>query len=310
MGITAFEGPLVAAGAGPSLTGIGQYNDTPGPSSFAHGSCLLDSRFGYNRGADVTSAVPSWYGAGFICVMDQAPSTLSATNIVPAAVPVAGTPMTLAAASTGITVVPTGGFTLISGQTFAAGALMIDGNPAFNYAATPNTSTGTGGVSMYDPRTTSQRALTVTTNASEAGNTMQIVAYDYYGNLVHQTVTLPSSATTVTTTKTFKAIVSCTVFGTPSGSNISVGTADVYGFGLAAYEQEFMIIYWNGALIAIGTGTWTAAVTTSPATAATGDVRGTYAVASASNGTKKLQMWVMPQSWNLSSTGLFGTVQF
>lgn len=316
MAITRHIGPLVVPGSGPSLPGQGDGADFngPGPSIFVHGIGLVDQRFGPYGGADSSAIIPCWYGSGYINVLDQAPSTLSAVNIVPAAVPVAGTPMTLAAASTGITVVPAGGLTYVSsGNTFPAGALMIDGNPA---VVLVNASNGqVGGPAMYDPRTFIARAVTVTTAASEAGNTMQIVGYDVYGYLTHQTVTLPSSATTVTTTKTFKAIVSATVFGTPSGSNISVGTADVYGFPIAVYEAAqntvlppFVLIYYNGTQITASTG-YVAGVSTTPS-ATTGDTRGTYAVLSASNGTKKLQVFVQPQPWNLTGTTLFGATQF
>jgi hypothetical protein len=307
MSITRLQGPLVVPGAGPQITpGALDYNDSPGPSIFAHGVGICDTRFGPFNGGDITNVLPAWYGSGWINVLDQVPAALSATNIAAAQVPTAGTALTLAAASTGITVIGTGGLSIISGQTFPAGSLMIDGNPALIQV---NSAAGqVGGVSLYDPRTMSARAIRITSVGNDSSGTMAVVGVDMYGYLVHETVTL-ANAGIATSVKCYKAIVSLTPGGTLSGSNVSVGTGDVYEFGLASYEFAFAQIYWNSTLISASTG-YTAAVTTSPATATTGDVRGKYAVQSASDGTKKLQMFVMPQVWNLTKVGLWGVVQY
>lgn len=304
MSITRHIGPLVVPGAGPSTSGLGSldYNDSAGPSIFAHGVGILDNRFGPFNGGDITNVLPCWWGDSSVCVLDQAPSTLSATNLAAAQVPVAGTPLTLAGASTGITVLAAP-LSIIAGQVFPAGALMIDGNPAMISLAAVG-----GGVSMYDPRTMSARTILFTSAGDDHLATVAVVGVDMYGYTIHETVTL-TNATTVATKKCYKAVISFTPAGTLSGSNLSAGTADTYEFGLAAYEFQFVQIYWNATLISASTG-YTAPVTTSPATATTGDVRGTYGVQSASDGTKKLQIFVRPQAWNLSSTGLFGPVQF
>lgn len=301
MSIVRIQGPLVVPGAGPNLSAL-DYNDSAGPSAFAHGVGIVDNRFGPFGGGDITNPLPFWWGTDFICVINQAPATLAATNIVAAAVPVAGTAMTLAVASTGITVVPAGGFAFGT-NTFPAAALMIDGNPAFISLAQVG-----GGMSAYDPRTTSQRALRFTSAGNDSSGTAAVVGYDFYGNIIHETVTL-SNATVATSVKTYKTVASITPGGTLSGSNLSVGTSDVYGFPLASYEFQMAMIYWNAGLISATTG-YTAAVTTSPATGITGDVRGKYAVQSASDGTKKLQVFIRPVAWQVTSAGLFGVTQF
>ena len=306
MAITTYQGPLIATGGYPSSTYYAgaalDYNATPGPSLWSHGAGILDIRWGPYTAGDVTNVIPGWWGNDKICVMDQAPSQLSAVNIVAAAVPVAGTPLVLAGASTGITVLTSA--LSLPGGTVPSGSLVIDGNSAFVQLAQQG-----GGISMYDPRTTSQRAITFTSVGTDTGATAAVVGYDFYGAPVHQTITLGSSGSPVTTLKTFKYITSITPAGTLSGSNLSVGTSDVYGFGLVSAEFQFIQIYWNAGLISANTG-YTVAVATSPATAATGDVRGTYAVQSASDGTKKLQIFITPQVWANTISTLWGVKQF
>lgn len=301
MAITRLQGPLVVPGAGPNIGSMLEYNDSPGPSIFAHGVGILDNRFGPYGGGDISNPIPAWWGADSVCVVDQAPSTLSATNLVAAAVPVAGTAMTLAGASTGITVLAAP-YSPVAGQVFPTGARVIDGNPAVISLATAG-----GGVSVYDPRTMIARTLRLTSVGDDHLATMALVGIDMYGQTFHETVTL-SNATIAATVKCYKALISATPAGTLSGSNVSIGTGDIYEFGLASYEFQFTQIYWNATLISASTG-YTAAVTTSPATATTGDVRGTYAVQSASDGTKKLQVFVRPSPWLVTAVGLFGVVQ-
>lgn len=312
MSIIRHQGPMIITGAGPNPAlgaGAYDYNDSPGPSIFAHGVGVVDTRFGPFAGGDISNVIPCWAGTDSIVVLNQAPSTLSATNIVAAAVPVAGTAMTLAGASTGITVVGAGGLSIIAGQTFPANALMIDGNPAVIQMATAG-----GGVSMYDPRTMIGRCLRFTSVGDDHLATALVVGVDVYGYTVHETVTL-TNATIGTSKKALKAVISITPAGTLSGSNLSVGTSDVYGFPLGVYEAAqntvlppFVRINWNGTLISASTG-YTAGVQTTPS-ATTGDTRGTYATQSASDGTKKLQVAVQPTPWNLTSAGLFGATQF
>jgi len=305
MGITAYKGPILATGGfgAPYFTGISESNDTPGPSCFSHGVGLLDWRWGPYGSGDVTNVIPNWFATSWINVLDQAPSLHATNNIVAAAVPVAGTPLVLAGASTGITVLATA-LTVTPGNVVPAGCLVIDGNPAFIQLAQQ-----AGGLSQYDARTMISRCLIFTSAGTDTGATASVVGYDVYGAPMHQTITLGSSGVPVTTLKAFKFIQSITPAGTLSGSNLSVGTSDTYGFPLAVFEFPFVQIYWNNALISSNTG-FTAAVTTSPSTAVLGDVRGTYLTTSASDGTKKLQVFIMPQAWNDTATTLWGVQQF
>jgi hypothetical protein len=71
----------------------------------------------------------------------------------------------------------------------------------------------------------------------------------------------------------------------------------------------YLTVSYNGTLATAPT-TFVAAVTTDPATASTGDVRGTIGVPSATDGTKRLTVFVTPSVANLGTNkGLFGVSQ-
>ena len=88
--------------------------------------------------------------------------------------------------------------------------------------------------------------------------------------------------------------------------NASVGTGDVFGIPYVATTRNSVLTAYNGAFVT--TGTFVAAVTTSPATTATGDVRGTYAVPSASDGAKILTLWIYVANAD-TKAGLYGVTQ-
>ncbi len=306
--ITRFQGPLVASGSialpGASPVPGDGYNDTPGPSLFAHGTAIADNRYMPVGGGDVTNVIPCWYAVNEVLVVDQIPTLLSAVNIVAAAVPTAGTAMTLAIAATGITIVGSGGFSLGgSFPTVAAGARVIDGLPAMIQLGALG-----GGVSMYDPRKAVARNLRVTSAGDDTGGFVTITGADLYGAPLRELFTL-STAGVISGLKAFKFVTQVLPSGTLSGSNISVGTGDVYGFPLASYEFQQVKIYWAGTLISASTG-YLAAVTTDPSTAILGDVRGTYATQSASDTSKPLVVYVTPSPWHLTQSGIFGVKQY
>jgi hypothetical protein len=122
------------------------------------------------------------------------------------------------------------------------------------------------------------------------------------------------NATLASGKKAFKYLSSITYTGSLSGSNVSVGTGDVFGFPIRSDVDVRenaggdVRVAWNGAAITATTG-YLAAVTLA-ATTTTGDVRGTYAVQSASDGAKRLVFTQSPSLANISSsTGLFGVAQ-
>jgi hypothetical protein len=118
----------------------------------------------------------------------------------------------------------------------------------------------------------------------------------------------PADGLTTTTTKAIRYVRSVTAAGNTT-SGVSIGTTDTFGFPYKVANFGDVIINWNNALITASTG-WTAAVTTSPATATTGDVRGTYAVQSgASNDSLVFRAWIFVKDPD-TETGLYGQAQY
>ena len=292
MALTSLSGPLVV-GFG---SGANDANPEKAPSMFAYGVGILDQRFGYLPGAGENSLTPGWYGAGSIAVLNQVPSAISAVNIAASQTPVAATALTLVAASGGgITVAQT---IITASNTSVSGLLVIDG--------AAGTLAGSGTISppqvtWYDPTKNIARNVRITSVGNDSTATFVVRGYDIYGFPMSETIT-GGNAGVASGKKAFKWIASITPAGTLSGSAVTVGTGDVYGLPLLATEWAFVDAYWGTppVLLTANTG-FTAADTTSPATSTTGDPRGTYAVQSASDGTKKLQVFVTPEPNALTS---------
>jgi hypothetical protein len=143
-----------------------------------------------------------------------------------------------------------------------------------------------GVVAVLDPKQTTARAINATgTAAGQNGCTLTISGFDVYGAPMSEVITLTGAAT-VAGKKAWKyisSIVAANGTGTLSTGNVSVGTTDVYGFPYKQDLWEFLDIWVNATYITANTG-FVQAVITNPATSVTGDVRGTYALQSASTG--------------------------
>ena len=299
MSITANSGPYVSFGQAP----FPDYNPEAGPSLFYAGAGLLDPRpfYTYSPGQNFGAATAGFLGFTRILSVNQVPSTLSATNIATSQAPVSGTALTLTA-GTGVT-----GSTSITSATTGAlvtGLLALDG-------AAGRVSFGSAGtIQLWDPTKALSRNVRITTAVGDSA-VYTVRGYDIYGYAMSEAITA-SGATTVSGKKAFKYIQSVTPVGTV-GATATVGTGDVFGFPL--YSATFIIgadadvaISWNGAAITATTG-YLAGVTTTASTT-TGDVRGTYAVQSASDATKRLVITQSPALANIDSiTGLFGVTQ-
>lgn len=280
------------------------------PSLDFLGSGVQDHRLPYNkRGSSVAQpGILGWYGGAAPVVCNFAPSVIAVNNIAAAANPTSGTAMTLVAASgAGIIKLSTAApaFFPMPGLSVSVG-VAIESLPTLQvFGQNGNFQTG-----YYDRATVVGRCVSVTGVGSGSGGAVTISGYDSYGVAITQTITLGAGVNTVNTTKAFKVITSV-VPGFTDTHTISVGTADIFGFGLRASVFPDVDIWYNDARITASTG-FVAAVTTT-ASATTGDTRGTYAVQSATDGTKRLYMIVRPTLSALvtnPTTGLFGVAQF
>jgi len=139
--------------------------------------------------------------------------------------------------------------------------------------------------------------------AGAATAVLTITGTDVYGVPMSEAITL-NGTTAVAGKKAFKTITS--VAASAAATDFFVGTGDVFGLPFRADSRNYCLTAWNGAFVT--TGTFVAAVTTSPATTTTGDVRGTFAPADAADGSKQLTVWMYIENPD-TVTGLYGVTQ-
>ncbi len=308
MSITSPSGPVVTQYDDPlnqisGNTVPANTNPEDGPSAFAHGQLLLDPRyqFTYNPGQDFGKAVCGWNNTWYEAV-NQAPSTKQTNNIATAQTATANTALVLTA-GTGVT----SGVTITRADTGAT----VTGLLALDSAMTTIKFGSSGTVQIWDPRTAVSRCIGITSNGADQTGTYTIAGFDIYGFPMTQAVTggagTPSTTVLVTSTKAFKYVQSVTPAGTVNSTGVVVGTLDVFGFPLRADDFGHVDLSFNGILSTGAAGTFTAAVTTA-ATTTSGDVRGTFAIATASDAVKVLVIFQSIPASNLGYFGSSGTV--
>lgn len=293
---------------GPHVTfGVG------GPSLYWGGAGLIDPRQSYMPGQDYTVPILGWTGLDMLMI-DAVPAALAVNNIAASQVPVAATPLTLVSVNgAGVTVGAS--VTNLATGTLATGLLVLDSAPAVITYGQLNP------VMVYDPRTAIARAVRIVSAGDDSGGTFVIRGYDLYGQPMTETLTGASGAPgTATGKKAFKFIASITPAGTLSGSAVTAGTTDIIGFPIYADEWPMIEIFYGtppAILAVVAAATGFVAADSTAVSAVTGDVRGTYVLASSSDATKKLVMRVKLQPWNLSPavvggpyTKVFGLVNF
>lgn len=134
------------------------------------------------------------------------------------------------------------------------------------------------------------RALSVTLVVGGTPRNVTITGYDVRGQKLSEVI-VSVAASTVNGKKAFKQVLSVAVDGA-TATNISVGTTDILGIPVRVPNLGYIAhIGYNNAL-ADAAGTPVAADATSPATTTTGDVCGTYLPASATDGAKRLVMFI------------------
>lgn len=140
-----------------------------------------------------------------------------------------------------------------------------------------------GDVAVLDPTQAITRAVSVSAQAAATWTTATVAGYDLYGQAMTEAITI-SAGGTANGKKAFKYITGVTLSGGTADTThtYSVGTLDILGLSIRSDFWEYMNVFVAGAFITASTG-WTVADGTVPATSTTGDVRGTYALQTASN---------------------------
>jgi len=132
------------------------------------------------------------------------------------------------------------------------------------------------------------RAIKV--NSSTTARAFTVSGYDYYGQAMSEVITVVTAATAVTGLKAFYQISGVTIAG--SATAVVVGTSDVLGLPVRVFNVSYVASVKSNNTLAQDAGTFVAA-DTATATTGTGDVRGTYAPATASNGIVRTTMGIL-----------------
>lgn len=201
-----------------------------------------------------------------------------------------GSPGVETAAITSYVITPT---TIVTTAVAAAQAVAGAGNLTLN-----GTLATAGVVTFGVPRA----VQIVSTNAGDTTQTATFTGRDVYGAPMTQTLTF-NGTTPVFGTKAFSVITQVAISAAMTG-NASAGDSDILGLPIRTLSRGFIQTFWDTAYVT--TGTYVAAVTTSPATATTGDVRGTFVPPTASNGTRQLIATIIATNPNdqLSTLGV------
>lgn len=310
-GVTTFWAPVHRALARKSnLSDLG-FPLSAAPSLDFLASGIQDHRLPYNsRGSSANQpGIVGWYGAATTVTVNSVPAAAATANIAALANAANGVAMTLRPATgAGITVLsPAAPATFFPTGLVLSAGVIIGALPSLISFGTQVS--GGFNTSFYSRDNNFARCISITGVAGGAGGAFLVSGYDQYGYKMSQLLPVGAGAVTANSTKAFKAITSVVPQFTDA-HNYSVGTADIFGFGMYTNFWESTLIRYNGGLIVASTG-FTAGDTTTPATT-TGDVRGTYAVQSATDGVKRLSMGATPTITALAvnpTTGLFGQPQ-
>jgi len=121
----------------------------------------------------------------------------------------------------------------------------------------------------------------VKVNCATTARAFTVSGYDYYGQAMSELITVAVAGTAVTGAKAFYQITGATIAG--SATTVVIGTSDKLGFPVRVTNIAYLgTVKSNNALAQDG-GAFVVA-DTATATSATGDVRGTYTPATASDG--------------------------
>jgi len=152
--------------------------------------------------------------------------------------------------------------------------------------------------------------LTFTLGA--APQVITVSGYDYYGQAMSEAITSSVAVSTaVNGKKAFFQITSVTTAGA-TGTALTVGTTDILGLPVRVFNVAYLASVKSNNTLAQDTGTFVAA-DTATATTTTGDVRGTYVPATASDGIVRTVAGILLPAIavgpNATRTGALGVTQ-
>ena len=136
--------------------------------------------------------------------------------------------------------------------------------------------------------------LTTVSGTITTSRTITVSGYDYYGQAMSEAIatgTTSSAVANVAGKKAFFQITSIAISGALPVA-IIVGTTDVLGIPVRVFNVSYIASVKSNNTLAQDAGTFVAAATAT-ATTTTGDVRGTYAPATASNGIVRTTMGIL-----------------
>jgi len=164
--------------------------------------------------------------------------------------------------------------------------------PAAAGALTLTAGTSVKSVVRTDGTTVLQLDLprAVKVNGSTTARAFTVSGYDYYGQAMSEVITVTVAGTAVTGKKAFYQVSSVTIAG--SATAVVVGTSDVLGLPVRVFNVSYVASVKSNNTLAQDAGTFVAA-DTATATTTTGDVRGTYTPATASDGIVRTTMGIL-----------------
>ena len=157
------------------------------------------------------------------------------------------------------------------------------------------------------------RAVSIVSGTGTLTNrNVTISGYDYYGQPMSEVIATGTvQSTTVIGKKAFYQISSATISGA-LGATIAIGTTDILGLPVRVFNVAYIASVKSNDTLAQDAGTFVAADTATASTTS-GDVRGTYVPATASNGIVRTVMGILLPGIavgpNATRTGALGVTQ-
>lgn len=146
-------------------------------------------------------------------------------------------------------------------------------------SGTATLATALGSTPTFDvPR----NVVITSTGGDDSGITFTITGTDEYGETLVEAIAGPTNNSTSSGLKAFKTITSVAFDGNITSTNLSIGPGDVLGLPVKIANTGDVVSQTRNGVAS--TGVFVAADTTDAATATTGDVRGTFAVDTATDG--------------------------